>query len=239
MVRPHQTSLNHCVQVGSMPTGKVQVSSGWFHLTEPPQTSSNHCVQVGSMPTGKVQVSSGWFYFLEPLCSSGKHAYREGSSEFGVVRPNRTSLNHCVQVGSMPTAKVQVSSKWFDLLEPLCSSGKHAYSEGSSEFGVVRPHRTSLNHCVQVGNMPTGKVQVSTGIEPLQTSLCSSGKHAYREGSSEFGVVRPHRTSLNHCVQVGSMPTGKVQVSSGWFNLTKPPRTTVYKGEACLQGRFK
>ena len=143
-----------------------------------------------------------------------------------MVRLHRTSSNHCVQVGSMPTGKVQVSSGWFYFLEPLCSSGKHAYREGSSEFEVVRPHRTSLNHCVQVGNMPTGKVQVSTGIEPLQTSLCSSGKHAYREGSSEFGVVRPHRTSLNHCVQVGNMPTEKVQVSLGWFDLTEPPQTS-------------
>ena len=90
--------------------------------------------------------------------------------------------------------------------------------------------------------MPAGKVQVSSGgstspdlLEPLH----SSGKHAYREGSSEFGVVRPHRTSSNHCVQVGSMPAGKVQVSSGWFDLTEPPRTTVFKWEACLLGRFK
>ena len=123
-------------------------------MVRPPQTSSNHCVQVGSMPTGKVQVSSGWFDLLELLCSSGKHAYREGSSEFGVVRPHQTSLNHCVQVGSMPTGKVQVSSGWFHLTEPP---------------------QTSSNHCVQVGSMPTGKVQVSSGwfdlTEPPRTTV--------------------------------------------------------------------
>ena len=151
MVRPHRTSLNHCVQVGSMPAGKVQVSSGGVR---PHRTSLNHCVQVGSMPAGKVQVSSGGGStspnLLEALCLSGKHAYREGLSEFRVVRPHRTSLNHCVRVGSMPTGKVQVSSGWFDRTEPP---------------------QTSLNHCVQVGSMPTGKVQVSSGwfdlLEPL------------------------------------------------------------------------
>ena len=142
---------------------------------------------------------------LEPLCLSGKHAYRESSSEFGVVRPHRTSLNHRVRVGSMPTGKVQVSSGWFDRTEPP---------------------QTSSNHCAQVGSMPTGKVQVSSGWFDLLEPLCSSGKHAYREGSSEFRVVSPHRTSLNHCVQVGSMRTGKVPVSSGWFDFTEPPQTS-------------
>ena len=94
----------------------------------------------------------------------------------------------------MAIGKVQVSSGWFDLTEPP---------------------RTSSNHSVKVESMPTGKVQVSSGW------------------------FDPNRTSLNHCVQVGSMPTGKVQVSSGWFDLLKPPRTTVFKWEACLQGRFK
>ena len=201
------------------------MSSGWFYFLEPLCSSRKHAYREGSSKFGHRTSSN----LLEPLCSSGKHAYREGSSDFWVVQPHRTSLNHCVQVGSMPTGKVQVSSGWFDLLEPLCSRGKHAYGEGSSKFGhrtssnlleplcssgkhayregsseflVVRPNRTSLNHCVQVGSMPTGKVQVSSGWFNLLEPLCSSGKHAYREGSSEFGVVRPHQTSLNHCVQV-------------------------------------
>ena len=89
--------------------------------------------------------------------------------------------------------------------------GKQAYREGWSEFRPVRPHRTSSNHIDE----------------------------AYRAGSSEFGVVRPKRTSWNHCDERGGRPTGKVRVSSGWFDYTEPLRTTDMKGEAGLLGRFK
>ena len=72
------------------------------------------------------------------------------------------------------------------------------------------------------------------------------GKQAYREGSSEFGAVRPHRTNWNHCDEGGSWPEGKgrvsegqVRVSSWQFDHTEPPGTTVTKGEAGLQGRFE
>ena len=53
------------------------------------------------------------------------------------------------------------------------------------------------------------------------------GKQAYREGSSEFGAVRPHRTHSNHCDEGGSWPEGKFGVRSGRFNCTELPRTTV------------
>ena len=56
------------------------------------------------------------------------------------------------------------------------------------------------------------------------------GKQAYREGSSEFGAVRPHRTSSNHCDEGGCRHTGKDRVSSGRFEYTEPPRITVTKG---------
>ena len=98
----------------------------------------------------------------------GKQAYRVVSSEFGVVRPHRTSSNHCdvdlqgsfewVRGGSTtpnlleplwcrPTGKFWMSSRWFDLTKPLWCRGKQTYRAVSSEFGVVRPHRTSSNHC--------------------------------------------------------------------------------------------
>ena len=199
MVRPHRTSSNHCIQVGSMPAGKVQVSSGWFDLTKPLCSSGKHAYREGSSEFG-----------VEPLRSSAKHACWEGSSEFGVVRPHRISSNHYVQVRSMPAGKVQVSSGWFDLTKPLCSSGKHAYREGSSEFGVeplrssakhacwegssefgvVRPHRISSNHYVQVRSMPAGKVQVSSG---------------------RFDLTEPFRTSSNHCVKWEACLLGMVE----------------------------
>jgi len=59
------------------------------------------------------------------------------------------------------------------------------------------------------------------------------------EGSSEFGEVRIHQTSSNHCDNGGSRPTGKVGVTLVRFDLTEPPRSTVMKGEAGLQRRFE
>ena len=61
---------------------------------------------------------------------------------------------------------------------------------------------------------------------------------AYRESSNEFGAVRPHRTSSNHCDEGGSRATEKVRVSLGKFENTEPLRITVKKGEAGLQERF-
>ena len=43
------------------------------------------------------------------------------------------------------------------------------------------------------------------------------GKLVYREGSTEFGVVRLHRVS-NYCDEGGSMAAGRVQVSWGGLN---------------------
>ena len=60
---------------------------------------------------------------------------------------------------------------------------------------------------------------------------------ACRAGSSEFGAVRPHRTSPNHCDVGGIRPTKQFRVSSGWFDHTEPPRTTLLQGEAGLQVR--
>ena len=48
-----------------------------------------------------------------------------------------------------------------------------------------------------------------------------------RLGSSEFGVVHPHRTSSNHGDEGGSRPEGQFLVSSGRFDCTEHPQTTV------------
>ena len=51
------------------------------------------------------------------------------------------------------------------------------------------------------------------------------------EGSSKLGVVRLHRTSSNHCYEGECRPSGQVRASSGWFDHTKPPRTTFLQGK--------
>ena len=70
----------------------------------------------------------------------------------------------------------------------------------------------------QPAGTPTGS------LKPLySTTLPCMGIHRrkslhffilfFREGSSEFGVVRHHRTSSNHCDVGRSRPTGNVGVS--------------------------
>ena len=74
----------------------------------------------------------------------------EGSSRFGLVRLRRTSSNHFHEGGSRPAGQVQVSMGWFDHTKPPRTTfilRKQDYRAVSSEFGVVRPHRTSSNHC--------------------------------------------------------------------------------------------
>ena len=82
-----------------------------------------------------------------------------------------------------------------------------------------------------------GKFRVSLGwfdhTEPLRTSVMQE-EHGYRADTSEFRVVQPHRTSSNHCDERGSRLTEKVRVSSGRFDYTEPPRTTVMKEEVGL-----
>ena len=71
--------------------------------------------------------------------------------------------------------------------------------EGSSKLRVVRLHRTSSNHCHEGGNRPAGQVRVSTGwfdhTKPPRTTFLQGNKD-YRAVLSEFGVVRPHRTTV-------------------------------------------
>ena len=57
--------------------------------------------------------------------------------------------------------------------------------------------------------------------------------------SSEFGVVRPHRTSSNHYDAGGSMTTGQVRESSVWFNITELNRTTLLIGGFRPSGQFR
>ena len=114
-----------------------------------------------------------------------------------------------------------------------------AYREGSSAFGEVRIQRTSSNHCEEEGSRATGKVRVSLGrfdyTEPPRITV-KKGKAGLQ---GRVGAVLPHRTSSNHCDEGGCRLTGKVRVSSGRFDPTEAPRTTVTKGEAGLQGWFE
>ena len=66
-----------------------------------------------------------------------------------------------------------------------------------SEFGVVRVSSVWFDY-----------------TEPYRTTVIK-GEEGYREVSSAFGVVRPHRTSSNLCDASGSMATGQNRVSSG------------------------
>ena len=58
-----------------------------------------------------------------------------------------------------------------------------------SEFGVVRVSSVWFDY-----------------TEPYRTTVIK-GEEGYREVSSAFGVVRPHRTSSNLCDASGSMAT--------------------------------
>ena len=72
-------------------------------------------------------------------------------------------------------------------------------------------------------------------IEPPRTTVMVVERAVW----SQFGEVQLYRTFSNHCDLGGSRPTGKVRVSLGWFDLTEPPRNTVMKGDAGIQGRFE
>ena len=63
------------------------------------------------------------------------------------------------------------------------------------------------------------------------TAYSTAHSTAILVGSSKFWEVRSHRTSSNHCDEGVSRP-GKVQVSSGRFDHTEPPRTTVMGKQA-------
>ena len=49
-------------------------------------------------------------------------------------------------------------------------------------------------------------------------------------------MVRPHRTSTNHCDALGRRPIGQFRASSGWFDFAEPPRTPLLLG---LQGSLE
>ena len=159
-------------------------------------------------------------------------AYREGSSAFGEVRIQRTSSNHCEEEGSRATGKVRVSLGRFDYTEPpriTMKKGK-AGLQGRSRTTFIEPPQTTVmkGEAGRKGSLESVRGG-STALNLLEP-LCCRGKQAYREGSSEFGADRPHRTSSNHCDEGGCRHTGKVRVSSVRFEYTEPPRITVTKG---------
>ena len=64
-------------------------------------------------------------------------------------------------------------------------------------------------------------------VEPPRTHSKVPCRPLQHSGSRRFGVVEPPRTHWS---------TGKFRVSSGWFNHTEPPRTTLL---LALQGSFE
>ena len=82
-------------------------------------------------------------------------------------------------------------------------------------IGAVRPHRTSSNHCDEWGNRLNGSFE---GV---------------------LGGSLSHRTTSNNGDEGGCRQTGKVHVRSERFEYNEPPRSTVKKREAGLQGRFE
>ena len=84
------------------------------------------------------------------------------------------------------------------LLEPLWCRWKHAYRASSSEFGAVRWHQTSSNHCDEGGSRPI------------------QGRFEWVWG----GSTTPNLLEPLWCR--GNRPTGQFQVSLGWFNHTEP-----------------
>ena len=126
----------------------------------------------------------------------------------------------------------------------LISAEKFAtenYSQVWVSFVVVRPHRTSSDHCRERESRPTGKVRVWGCLTPpnLLEPLSRRRKQAYREGLKEFDVVWLYQTFFNHWDKGVGRPTGKVWVSSGQFDHTKPLRTTVTKREARPTGKVR
>ena len=57
----------------------------------------------------------------------------------------------CVCVCVCVCTRVCVGRSTSPNLEPVRQRGKQAYREGLSEFGAVRPHQTSSNHCDEGG----------------------------------------------------------------------------------------
>ena len=89
---------------------------------------------------------------------------------FACVCAPRTSSSNLCDAGEMERdaglqggiERVRGGSTRPNLNEPLRCLGRQAYSEVSSEFGVVRPHRTSSNHFDEGERMPSGLVRGST-----------------------------------------------------------------------------
>ena len=71
---------------------------------------------------------------------------------------------------------------------------------------MVRPHRTSSNHCDSGGSRPAGQFRVSLGrfdhAEPPRTTVMQE-EAGLQVSSSELGVVQPHRTSSNLLEEAG------------------------------------
>ena len=203
------------------------------------------------MPIGQVRVSSGRFDDTKPPRTTAMKGeaglYRAGLSEFGVVRPHRTSSNHC----DAGETGLQGSFKWVwggSTTPNLCKSVE------SRRTGKVQGGSTTPKLCESLESRPTGQVWVSSewfvNTIPPRTTLLQGeagpqgsfewvlcglttpnlleplwwrGKKAYRAVTSQLRVVPPHQTSSNHCDAGGSRPRWQVRV---WFRVVRPRWTS-------------
>ena len=122
-----------------------------------------------------------------------------------MVRPHRTSSNHCDAGGSRPIGQFRVSLGRFDHTEPprtTVMQGEAGLPEPVhivTKFGVVQAHRTEPHH-------------------RRDSKVC-------RVLSHEFGVVRLCRTFSNLIFTGEARCAGCLCTSSGWFKYIEPPRT--------------
>ena len=136
---------------------------------------------------------------------------------------------------------LDMSLMWLNLTEPLRTTElqrEHGSWVIFHGFWVVRLFQTSSNHSTTQGSRPEAKLDMSYGWFNFTEPLSHRGNNNHRINSHEFRVLRLFRTGSNHSTTHGSRPAVKLDMSSGWLNLTKPPPTTELQREQGSQGNF-
>ena len=171
---------------------------------------------------------------FEPLCSTGNQACGEFPMSLGwfnFTKPPRTTV---------PLAK-------------RCRPMRANFSEKTQmSGGSTLPHRKPdlwgsfpcvwgcSNNCATQGTGMWGSF-MSLGwfnpTEPAQATVLQreQGLLCYRGNMLEFTVVQRFRT---HCTTEGIRLVGEFRMSSGWFNPTEPPPTTVPQREQGISHKF-
>ena len=137
----------------------------------------------------------------------------------------------------------------FGAVEPPRTDSKLPFRPASPFITVVRGGSMWLNHPKIARNCPVVLLPLQESgsrrfgvVEPPRTHVL------HDSGSKRFGVVEPPQAYSNLPCRPASpfvtvVPGGSVWSNryklTRWFNLTEPPRTTVTKGDAGIQGRFE